>query len=657
VATNFTTGTMLAGKYQILDLLGQGGMGAVYLAENVDIGRKVAIKVLRADLAEDPQSLARFKLEARAAAAIGEPGIVEVLDLGQLPDGGAYIVMERLEGETLRERLARGGTVSPYEAVNLMGSVLDTLASAHDRGIIHRDLKPDNIWLTARPPPLTKILDFGISKFRGTEDMALTRTGVVMGTPLYMSPEQARGTRDVGVTTDIYAIGAILYEALSGQPPFPGESYNEVLAKVLTETSRPLSQLRPDVPEPLVQLIQDILSKVPSQRPADARSAARLLRATLGAQMMTPLPLDHVVAGGTAPDQTHLSIPPPVLNSGVPPSAATRPDDPPTHDAQAQAPGVDPVGPRTTAAPTPAITPKRSRAGLLIGLALGLLVLVGGGSAAAWFLLGPGGASALPTPTQPTAQRDAGPAPHQNPFPFGEHPGLPESELCAQQRCRIYASTEHELFSIDPHAPGNVQLLCAFRGAVGSAPVADIAVDADGMLWAITQTDLVRVIPETCDTSLAAHLSPAGKAFNGLTFTRQGDLLAANPSGELSRIDRTTGEATPVGTVGTGLGCSGDLVAMADGSIFATARELNSPNLSGDWLVRIDPTTFTSTRVKTLGLGDIYGLATWNGTLYGFDRAGRTLAIDGVTGKASLLSTTPGRAFYGAAVTPLAPER
>jgi hypothetical protein len=129
------------------------------------------------------------------------------------------------------------------------------------------------------------------------------------------------------------------------------------------------------------------------------------------------------------------------------------------------------------------------------------------------------------------------------------------------------------------------------------------------MLWAITQTDLVRVIPETCDTSLAAHLSPAGKAFNGLTFTRQGDLLAANPSGELSRIDRTTGEATPVGTVGTGLGCSGDLVAMADGSIFATARELNSPNLSG------------------------------------------------VTGKASLLSTTPGRAFYGAAVTPLAPER
>ncbi|MBS2028653.1 MAG: protein kinase [Deltaproteobacteria bacterium] len=271
----FQTGELLGGKYRILDLLGQGGMGAVYLAENVDIGRQVAIKVLKPELAAMPDVIARFRQEARAAAAVGHPGIVDVLDMGTLPDGGAFIVMERLDGHTLRERLAGNPPLSVDEAVTAMVDVLETLGVAHDKGVIHRDLKPDNVFLVERPVRTVKILDFGISKFRSTGDMALTRTGMVMGTPLYMSPEQARGAKDVGPLTDVYSCGAILYEILGGRPPFPGETYNEVLAQVLTETPMPLGT---NVPKALATVVESMLSKNIALRPPSAREAAAQVR-------------------------------------------------------------------------------------------------------------------------------------------------------------------------------------------------------------------------------------------------------------------------------------------------------------------------------------------------------------------------------------------
>jgi serine/threonine protein kinase len=277
-AINLQVGDLLAGKYRVEALLGRGGMGAVYLAENTDIGRKVAIKVLNPELARDPDTLARFKQEARAAAAIGHPGIVDVLDLGTAPDGSPFLVMERLEGETLRQRLSRERTMAPQAAAEIVAAALDALASAHEKGVIHRDLKPDNLFLVARPVPAVKVLDFGISKFRGGKDVHLTRTGAVMGTPLYMSPEQARGAKDITPATDIYSAGAILYEALAGQPPYPGESYNEVIAKVLTEPLRPLAALRPDAPPALVATLEGMLAKPIEHRPGDARSLAQALR-------------------------------------------------------------------------------------------------------------------------------------------------------------------------------------------------------------------------------------------------------------------------------------------------------------------------------------------------------------------------------------------
>ncbi len=276
----------MIGKYRIERVLGQGGMGAVYLAENVDIGRKVALKVLLAKLAGDSDVARRFQREARAAAAIGHPGIVDVLDFGLSDDGEPFIVMERLDGETLGSRLQRG-VLEPGEAVEIAGQVLDALAAAHAKQIVHRDLKPENVFLCERPEKKVKILDFGISKF-SDDDIVLTRTGTVMGTPLYMSPEQARDAKIIGPATDLYAVGALLYEALAGTPPVTGTSYNEIIANILTETPPSLASRRPGLSPALVAVVEQLLTKDPAARPADAATTKQMLLAALAGESPKP---------------------------------------------------------------------------------------------------------------------------------------------------------------------------------------------------------------------------------------------------------------------------------------------------------------------------------------------------------------------------------
>jgi serine/threonine-protein kinase len=303
-------GMLLAGKYKIEQMLGEGGMGAVFLAENTDIGRKVAIKVLHADFAKNEQLMLRFRQEARAATAIGHPGIVDILDMGQTADGAAFIVMERLDGDTLGGRLKKLGRLGAGEAARVVADVCEALAAAHAKGIIHRDLKPDNVFLVERPVAITKILDFGISKLQGSEDVALTRTGTVMGTPLYMSPEQARGAKDVGPPTDLYAVGCILYHALTGAPPFTGESYNEVLANVLMEDARPVRELRPGLPRSFYELIDQLIAKEAKVRP-DARSAAQALRRVAGEITTDMAAVDRTMAIGderTAPGKAPSAV-------------------------------------------------------------------------------------------------------------------------------------------------------------------------------------------------------------------------------------------------------------------------------------------------------------------------------------------------------------
>lgn len=239
-------------------------MGTVYDAVHARTNRRVAVKVLLPEHAEKPESIARFHHEARVVAAIGHSNICEILDFGRLADGRPFLVMERLEGETFGTLLERRIRLPVGEAVSVVIEALHALDAAHARGIIHRDMKPDNVFLTSKPggAAVVKVLDFGISKTFGDEkDVELTRTGMVMGTPYYMAPEQARGERSLDPRVDVWACGIILYEAIGGRRPFLAKNYNALLVEILTAGHRPLSELTPQVPPGLEAVIDRALSK------------------------------------------------------------------------------------------------------------------------------------------------------------------------------------------------------------------------------------------------------------------------------------------------------------------------------------------------------------------------------------------------------------
>jgi tRNA A-37 threonylcarbamoyl transferase component Bud32 len=268
-------GDRIDGKYEIKRLLGEGGMGAVYEGENTLIHRRVAIKVLHSGVAALEEAVKRFENEAQAAGRIGSDHIVEVLDLGRLESGDRYMVMEFLKGESLSARIAARGRLSPSEICHVGLQLLEGLSAAHEAGIIHRDLKPDNIFLVAQAKgrsDFVKILDFGISKFNALgKDFSMTRTGSVMGTPYYMAPEQARGAKNLDARLDVYAAGVILYEAATGRVPFDGDTFNELLIKIVTEDSPPVRSVVPDLDPGLAEIIDRARQKNPDQRFASAR--------------------------------------------------------------------------------------------------------------------------------------------------------------------------------------------------------------------------------------------------------------------------------------------------------------------------------------------------------------------------------------------------
>src|SRR6187402_1126625 len=232
-----TPGQIYADKYRIFRLLGEGAMGAVYDAENTRIHRRVAIKLLHPQIAKKADTLLRFEREAQAAGRIGSQHIVEVLDLGNLPSGDRYMVMEFMDGDALSARIRSKVRLTAGESYPIMVQLLEALAAAHGAGIIHRDLKPDNVYLLKSrggKADFVKLLDFGISKFNqmsGDSGFSMTRTCAVMGTPYYMAPEQAKGSRDLDHRVDLYAAGVILYEAITGEVPFNADTFNELLFK------------------------------------------------------------------------------------------------------------------------------------------------------------------------------------------------------------------------------------------------------------------------------------------------------------------------------------------------------------------------------------------------------------------------------------------
>ena len=288
--TSFTPGSnpgqatdpLIDNRYRIQRLLGEGGMGAVYLAEHVGLGKQVAVKLLHADLANRDDVVKRFNREAQAAAAIRHKNIIEVFDVGVSGAGEPYLVMEYLEGEGLRDLMTRVGRIELAAACALMEPVLLALAAAHRQGIIHRDLKPENIFLSSRTdePLVVKIIDFGISKIATAgPDRWRTQTGFVLGTPTYMSPEQARGAANLDHRTDLYSVGTILFEMLTAELPFASENFNEFFAKLLTEEPRSSRSVCPDLPAEVDLLLQKAIRKDADQR---FQSAAEMLEALKG---------------------------------------------------------------------------------------------------------------------------------------------------------------------------------------------------------------------------------------------------------------------------------------------------------------------------------------------------------------------------------------
>ena len=278
-------GSILAGRYRIERVLGVGGMGAVYEATQLNIGRKVALKVVRADLLGDPTMAKRFQREAQAAASVHHPSVVVVHEFGQTDDGTLFLVMELLDGESLAARLKRQNRIPPREAIRITAEVLAGLEAAHEAGVVHRDLKPDNITLLSSGG--VKVLDFGIARIvdradtpapSGQDRSALTEVGQMLGTPRYMSPE-AVARMPVGPSADLYAMGCILFEMLAGRPVFTDKEPVILMGHHLRTEPPRLKDVAPDLEAPpaVDDIVDQLLRKMPTDRPGSAENVRRRL--------------------------------------------------------------------------------------------------------------------------------------------------------------------------------------------------------------------------------------------------------------------------------------------------------------------------------------------------------------------------------------------
>ena len=358
---SLSVGDIIQDKYRIVRLIGEGGMGAVYEGENTLIARRVAIKVLLNSAAVNPEIVQRFQREAQAAGRIGNDHILEVLDLGTLPDGDLLMVMEYLDGENLADRIDRLGRLTPQQVYPVARQLLEGLGAAHAAGIIHRDLKPENVFILkekAGHSDFVKIIDFGISKFNVMDgNMQMTATGAVMGTPYYMAPEQAKGVKVADPRSDIYAVGVILYKAITGAEPFSAETFNELLFKIVLSELVPAKRLVAELDPAFDTIICKAMAKDPDYRFASCEDLARALDswAQSGAAVTVPPPPatdDPAVLAGVAPALSETNRSHAASQAGVPARAQSvseaqapdTPEDQAASDEQLSVPTTPGVG-------------------------------------------------------------------------------------------------------------------------------------------------------------------------------------------------------------------------------------------------------------------------------------------------------------------------
>jgi serine/threonine-protein kinase len=428
-------GQILADRYRIVKLLGEGGMGQVYEAHHVNINKRFAIKLLRPEIVSNPEAVARFRQEAWSASSIGHENIVEIDDFATLPDGSVYLAMEFLQGRALAERMREEAPIEVAEALDIFIQVANGLAAAHGKGIVHRDMKPENIFLAEKHGRMVaKILDFGIAKVSGGEAQSLTRTGAIFGTPHYMSPEQAIGN-PLDHRSDIYSVGVIMYEVFTGRVPFEAESFMGILTKHITAEPKRPREVAPD--RHIAAEVEAVIMRAMAKEPAGRHPTMEALAQDLvevaqlyAPQLLTPSgtrpvapprssvrqapALSAPLAAAKAPSQPLAVTPtPPAETPAATPSSGwtafgatleasrqkSQPMAVPTGGSQPMA-AVDAAAvgavaaPDTIADPSPPsilepspVAPAPRGAAVKIAIAVAVLVILGGG-AAAYFLSG-----------------------------------------------------------------------------------------------------------------------------------------------------------------------------------------------------------------------------------------------------------------------------
>jgi serine/threonine-protein kinase len=392
-------GREIAGRYRIVKKLGEGGMGAVYRGEQLSLKRAVAVKVLKPELGSNQMILRRFNAEAEAVAKLSHPNTVNIYDFGQDRDGSLFIAMEFIEGRSLREALQKEGPFSPTRAITIALQVAASLTDAHSHSIVHRDLKPDNVMLQdrGRNKDVVRVLDFGIAKLRDDNratQQAMTQAGDMLGTPQYMAPEQIRGEAIDG-RTDIYALGCMTYEMVTGRMPYEAPTIMAMLSKHLLEQVVPPSQRRPDllIPRNVDELVLQAMAKDPASRPPSMELFAEMLQSLLASLPPDPnrsagMSVQQGVATPMAPPSFHAPIvsPPPgtpQFTPQFPPPGAPPPNTPPAFGAPIAAAPTHPIAhPFAPSSGNTAVVAAKSKAPIWI--VLGVFAL-GGAGVGVWY--------------------------------------------------------------------------------------------------------------------------------------------------------------------------------------------------------------------------------------------------------------------------------